>query len=270
MKQSSAVFISYRREDSRAYAGRLYDKLSAHFGPKNVFMDVTNIDTGVNFVKSLNNNLAACGAVVVVIGKQWSTLTDVAGRRRLDDVNDFVRQEIATALRSGVLVIPALVDGAQMPKVDQLPEDIQTLAHRNAVEISDSMFRFSIARLIEVLQQKVSPYSSVPRLRKYLLLYRPRGSNVWAAAAWLFRAGLLVSFVAFCATAFFVLEPVKVHPIWYVASTTRSWSDIVFQSLFLVLVESPSILLFLGFRKGGSWCDAKAVQVERTRMKDDF
>ena len=46
----AAIFISYRREDCAAHAGRLYDALSARFGEQNVFMDVDTIDLGTDFV----------------------------------------------------------------------------------------------------------------------------------------------------------------------------------------------------------------------------
>ena len=39
------IFISYRREDTRADAGRLYDRLSEHFGDNHVFMDIEDIES---------------------------------------------------------------------------------------------------------------------------------------------------------------------------------------------------------------------------------
>ena len=45
-----SVFISYRREDCPGHAGRLFDHLRARFGAASVFMDVTDIEAGVDFV----------------------------------------------------------------------------------------------------------------------------------------------------------------------------------------------------------------------------
>jgi hypothetical protein len=105
----SGVFISYRREDSAGWAGRIYDRLEKLMGPENVFLDVDNIQPGSDFVQVLTESVGACDALVAVIGRRW--ITDENNRRRLDDPRDFVRIEIETALR----VFPVLVDGAAMP-----------------------------------------------------------------------------------------------------------------------------------------------------------
>jgi len=78
------IFISYRREDSSAYASRLYDRLSNHFGKDNVFMDIDSIEPGFDFIEVLERTISMCDTVIVVIGKQWLGVTDADGRRRLD------------------------------------------------------------------------------------------------------------------------------------------------------------------------------------------
>jgi len=78
-----AIFISYRREDSIAYSGRLYDRLTAEFGKGQVFMDIDSIDPGADFIEVIEQTVAACDAVLVVIGKQWLTVADAQGRRML-------------------------------------------------------------------------------------------------------------------------------------------------------------------------------------------
>lgn len=95
------IFVSYRREDSAGHAGRLYDSLQAHFGKESLFMDLTAIEPGQNFVDVIKTSVASCDAMIAVIGKQWLTCTDPRGRR-LDDPDDFVRTEIHTALERGV------------------------------------------------------------------------------------------------------------------------------------------------------------------------
>ena len=113
---AGTIFINYRREDSTATAGRLYDRLAQAFGRKNLFMDVDHIPAGVDFVAHLNNQVAACEVVLVVIGPNWLNAKDEAGQRRLDNPDDFVAIEIAAALARNIRVIPVLVDGARMPK----------------------------------------------------------------------------------------------------------------------------------------------------------
>ncbi len=92
------IFISYRRDDSAAHAGRLYDRLEYHFGQGQVFMDVDAIKPGVNFIETVQQAISECDGLVAVIGSDWLQVTDASGARRLDDPADFVRLEIATAL----------------------------------------------------------------------------------------------------------------------------------------------------------------------------
>src|SRR5215469_13294202 len=112
---SGQIFISYRRDDASYPAGRLYDYLSAHFPQSQIFMDVDNLDPGVDFVEAIEASVGSCEVLIAVIGKRWLVASDDEGRRRLDSQDDFVRLEIATALRRKIRVIPVLVDGAVMP-----------------------------------------------------------------------------------------------------------------------------------------------------------
>ncbi len=147
------IFISYRREDSGAAAGRLYDRLREHFGRDNVFMDIDAIEPGLNFIEVIERTVASCDVLIALIGRQWLTSTDAAGQRRLDDPEDFVRREIATALRRNIRVIPALVQDTSMPRAANLPDDLQPLTRRNAVELRDMYFHRDVDQLIEVLDR---------------------------------------------------------------------------------------------------------------------
>lgn len=134
------IFISYRRDDSGGWAGRLYDRLSQHFRRENVFMDIDTIEPGLDFVEVIEQAVGSCDALIALIGKQWLTITDAAGQRRLDNPEDFVRLEIAAALARNIRLIPALVQGARMPGSTDLPDVLKMLARRNAHEISDRRF----------------------------------------------------------------------------------------------------------------------------------
>ena len=103
------VFISYRRDDSADVAGRIDDRLAAHFGRENVFKDVDSIPPGVDFRKHLHAAVSGCDLALVVIGRDWLDARDEEGNRRLDDEADFVRIEIEAALGRGIPVVPALV-----------------------------------------------------------------------------------------------------------------------------------------------------------------
>src|SRR6516162_3962894 len=106
------IFISYRREDTSGYAGRLYDQVSAHFGKDHVFMDVAGIEPGSDFVDTIEKKVGTCDALIALIGKNWLTLKDEQNRVRLGGQGDFVTVEVAAALKRDVRVIPVLVGGA--------------------------------------------------------------------------------------------------------------------------------------------------------------
>jgi TIR domain-containing protein len=150
------VFISYRRDDTAGYAGRLYDALTAHFGRDLVFIDVDSIRAGENFVDVIDKWIASSSVVIVLIGKAWLNSAG-SHARRLDDPHDFVRLEVASALRQKIPVIPVLVGGAKMPPPDDLPAPLAPLAQINAIEIFDQLFRDSVRHLIDALRPHVYP-----------------------------------------------------------------------------------------------------------------
>jgi uncharacterized membrane protein YtjA (UPF0391 family) len=151
------IFISYRREEGGAAAGRLHDRLSEHFGRDNVFIDIDTIEPGLDFVDVIERTVASCDVLIALIERQWLTSTDAAGQRRLDNPEGFVRQEIAMALRRNIRVIPALIQDTPMPRTTDLPEDLKTLTRRNALEISDTHFHRDVDRLIVVLDRVLRP-----------------------------------------------------------------------------------------------------------------
>jgi len=149
----ATVFLSYRREDSRADAGRLYDRLSAHFGADSVFMDIDDIAAGENFVEKLKNTLNQSDVLLLVIGPRWQSVTDDEGRLRLNAPNDFVRLEVQSALERGIGLIPALVGGARMPERGELPSQLSDVVLHQAIQISDERFHEDVDRLIDAIAQ---------------------------------------------------------------------------------------------------------------------
>jgi hypothetical protein len=150
---TGGVFISYRREDSGGFAGRIYDRLTNRLGRENVFFDVDTIPPGRDFVDVLSERVGKCDALLAVIGKHWLSSIDSENHRRLDDPQDFVRIEIEAALSRNVPVIPVLVDGAAMPHPNDLPGSLTKLIRRQAVEVSHARFDSDAERLTEALAQ---------------------------------------------------------------------------------------------------------------------
>jgi hypothetical protein len=150
---SPAIFISYRRDDAAGSSGRLYDRLVARFDEDRVFMDIDTIHAGEPFAVRIEEALANCAACVVVIGRTWESITTPNGSRRLDDPTDFVRLEVAGALRSGAKVFPVLVDGGSMPSPGSLPEDIRDLAGLQAIPLRGDSWNYDVGRLMLALDQ---------------------------------------------------------------------------------------------------------------------
>ena len=150
---ASGIFISYRRQDEPNFAGRLYDRLAARYGRETVFMDVDTIDLGVDFAEVIDQSLARCQVMIVVIGREWLGVVDEDGERRLDNPDDYVRLEIEKALHSSTRVIPVLVEGATTPKSTQLPPPLASLSRRNGIAMAHASFTSDASRLIETLDR---------------------------------------------------------------------------------------------------------------------
>jgi len=147
------VFISYRRGDCQGSAGRLYDDLGEQLGDTVVFRDIDAIQPGVDYWEEIIRTIDECDALLAVIGSGWLESKDRAGNRRLDSPEDLVLLEIASALEGGKVVIPVLIEEADMPAADDLPERLRPLAARNALPISDLRWNYDVGRLVSRLQQ---------------------------------------------------------------------------------------------------------------------
>jgi hypothetical protein len=161
----AGIFISYRREDTAPWAGRIYERLAHQIDRGQLFMDVDNIAPGMDFVRVLEDQVGACDVILVVIGKDWAEAKNAKGQRRLDDPHDFVRIELEAAVKRDIRIIPVLVDGAQMPAGNDLPEGIRPLARRQAVELTHSRFGTDVQRLTDTLVPLVSPSAAKPTVR---------------------------------------------------------------------------------------------------------
>jgi hypothetical protein len=147
------IFISYRREDTGGYAGRIFDRLSQLLGRERVFMDIDTIEPGIDFADTIQQAVSACDILLVLIGPAWLRSTDASGHWRLDDPEDFVRLEIATALERNIRIIPVLVEETKMPDAEDLPEPLKRLTRRNALQISNTRWSYDIERLVDIVKR---------------------------------------------------------------------------------------------------------------------
>ena len=146
------LFISYRRSDSQDVAGRLYDRLSRHFGAEHVFKDVDSIPLGVDFRRYVGDQVGRCDALLAIIGPGWLGAENDQGRR-LDDPRDMVRVEVASALKRDIPVVPILIGNASLPDERALPDELRELGYRNGIPLRpDPDFHSDVDRLIEGLE----------------------------------------------------------------------------------------------------------------------
>jgi hypothetical protein len=180
------------------------------------FIDVKNLRLGTNFSKQLRYEVQSCDAFIALIGPDWLDACDEHGNRRLDDPNDFVRIEVAAALKRDILVIPILLNGTKMPPADQLPPDLQELSFRQAFAVDNASFEADVERLTKELDKVVKRsdrpvFYDLPREFAEALaeLYRPGNSfsDVF---------GILFGLYIRCAVPLFFILGLLLAMIWLV------------------------------------------------------
>jgi tetratricopeptide (TPR) repeat protein len=152
------IFISYRRDDAPAYAGRIADHLGALIGAHRVFMDVEDIRPGQNFAEAIDQTLAHCSTVLVVVGPRWF---EILQQRAAKSQEDYVVHEISAALARKANVVPVFVGGATAAALSGLPAALADLSFHQAVELHDTSFKDDCTRLATSL--KLAPTRAFPR-----------------------------------------------------------------------------------------------------------
>jgi TIR domain len=159
--QRGPIFLSYRRSDSAGHAGRIYDRLAARF-PGRVFRDFEALSPGVDFAREIDLRVSTASAMVAVIGPAWAARRPDGGAR-LHDEDDFVRLELAAAIKRNIPLIPVLVQGADLPNKDELPEELRPLVRRQALTVREDSFDAGMQKLIAALQKALQiPASASP------------------------------------------------------------------------------------------------------------
>ena len=172
------IFISYRRADSADVTGRINDRLRDHYGQDSIFTDVDSIPFGIDFRTHLDQEVSQCKVLLAVIGNDWISAKDDKDQLRLKDPGDFVRIEIESALKRDIPVIPLLVQGAEIPIADKLPESLENLAFRNGISIRrDPDFHKDMDRLIKGLDQQLEEYEREEAREKELEKAQPVASD---------------------------------------------------------------------------------------------
>ena len=168
------IFISYRRGDTEGQARALSTELAGYTDASSIFMDVDSIALGSDFRQSLQESLKSCDAVLALIGPGWLDAKDAAGRRRLEDPNDYVRQEISVALKRNIPVTPVLLQGASMPPAERLPDDLKDLAFRNGFELSHTRWHSDVREMAHRLGLPTGETPADPRSKRATATRRER------------------------------------------------------------------------------------------------
>lgn len=157
------LFVSYRRQDSAYVALTLKERLERHFGENSVFFDIDNIPLGGDFRKYIEMAVEQCDVLLVLIGDGWLAVQDNKVQNRLFEPRDYVRIEIEAGLRRGIPVIPVLVENAQIPRAEDVPESIQDLIFRNSAELRAGRdFYDHMTRLVESLSRLLDSQAATP------------------------------------------------------------------------------------------------------------
>jgi pterin-4a-carbinolamine dehydratase len=152
MSRQSFAFISYRRSETMQSARGLHVQLRARFGGNRVFMDVAGIGAGDVWPERLRRELARATVLLLVIGPTWLTAADKYGRRRLDQVDDWVRREVCHAIDVNIPIIPLLVGGASsLPPAEGLPDDLKGFLSHQGFELRDDRWDDDVKSLCESL-----------------------------------------------------------------------------------------------------------------------
>jgi hypothetical protein len=152
LAEAPDVFISYRRSDAPAAAGRVAHDLAEHFGSRRVFLDVSGIAPSRAWDKSISGALAYCKAGIVIVGRSWLAPGTNGAPPRLHNADDVVRSEIAALLETEKAIFPLLVEGARLPEAVELPENLRALLRFQAMTISNGDWEVTMALLIREIE----------------------------------------------------------------------------------------------------------------------
>ncbi|MAS38206.1 MAG: hypothetical protein CL610_29690 [Anaerolineaceae bacterium] len=166
------IFVAYRPGPDQPAARRLYRIFAKRFGSDNV-EQASSIPAGRDVRVAAEEEVSTADVLLVIIGPTWLNAADNNGNRLLERENDPVRHQIATGIDYGMLVIPVLIDGANLPSAADLPAPLRDLAYKQPAVINNDA---DIRRLIAELERKRKPRKAppaaapAPRSRRRLII----------------------------------------------------------------------------------------------------
>lgn len=178
------IFINYRRAEAEYAAGALGRELRRHFGDDRIFRDKEDIGGGASWKRRVLDEINGESALLILIGRDWATVTDAQGRRRLDNPDDPLRMEIADGLKDGAAILPILLENAEMPADAELPEDLRSITEHNALKLRDSDWQYDLTNICRTLERAgFQPIASSPQTKDAPSLPKAANSSRVALAA---------------------------------------------------------------------------------------
>ena len=172
------IAISYRRANSEAMTGRIFDRLIAHYGKEAIFRDIDDIPPGIDFRVHINQTLLKTHILLAIVGPQWVGTSSDGSADRIQEESDPVRVEVETALRRRVPLIPILIGSTKMPSSDQLPPGLKDFAFRNAVKVDTGQdFDYHMDRLIHSMDAILEQEPKSPPSRETKPPAAPKSST---------------------------------------------------------------------------------------------
>jgi pterin-4a-carbinolamine dehydratase len=153
-----SIFISYRRDDDAARAAMLDRIISGTFNEPShpqkvrIYRD-TSARLGVAWPEEVRDRCSSADIVLVVIGPKWLEAKDQYSRRRIDQPDDWVRQEIELARDR--TVIPIAFGGLAIPPAEALHETISYLASRQGVSVRDEFADADLQPVLLAIEQRL-------------------------------------------------------------------------------------------------------------------
>lgn len=137
------IFISYRRSSGIDTAKLIHDQLSDR--GYSVFIDMEGLRAGA-FNQALFQKIKNSDVFLIILSKNCL--------RRCRNPQDWVRQELAYAIRCGLNVIPIMKEDFHFPR--SLPQEIASLPYYQAVRFSHDFFDAFMDKLEEYIHSEPS------------------------------------------------------------------------------------------------------------------
>lgn len=223
--------ISYRRADSEAITGRIFDRLAAHYGKDAVFRDIDNIPAGEDFRERIKDALQNSDILLAIVGPKWTGPLR-GGTRRINEETDQVRIEIETALQKAIPVIPVLVGGSKAPKPQQLPASLKDFAFLNAPRVDSGQdFDVHVDRLIRDMDAILETRRPAAHERRWIV-----PAAMAAAAALLIAIGAAAYFA-------FSTRPISPQPpsppVEQQAAAMPAWLAVAYREIGQEEIAGP-------------------------------